>query len=70
MISSDYRTHSEAIGRPSPRLGTWIEWEYCLSCSWGTSHRQLEDTVVAKLKAKITITLSERSWKESDCQHE
>jgi len=41
MISSDYKTHSEAIGRLSPQLGTWTEWEYCLSCSWGTSHRQL-----------------------------
>lgn len=67
MISSDYRTHSEAIGRLSPQLGTWTE--HCLSCSWGTSHRQLEETVVAKWKAKITITLSEQSWKEIDRQH-
>lgn len=70
MISSDYRTHSEAIGRLSPRLGTRTEWEYCLSCCWGTSHRQLEDTGVAKLKAKITIGPSEQSWKETECQHE
>ena len=70
VISSDYRTHSKAIGRPLLQLGTQIEWEHCLSCSWGTSHRQLEDTAVANLEAKITASLSEWSQKESDCQHE
>lgn len=69
MSSSDYRILSKAIGRPLLQQGTWTEREHCLSCSWGTSPRQLEDSAVANSKAKLTITPSQWSQKESNCQH-